>query len=67
MLNKKPSRLRRMRTDRGWTLADVEARSGYSVTHLSAAERGNRNLGPRVVAALAKLYGVSENTIRNAV
>ena len=64
--NGAPSRLRRMRTDRGWTLADVVTRSGFGRSTISGAERRSRGMGPRLVAALARVYGVTERTIREA-
>ncbi|WP_206831104.1 helix-turn-helix domain-containing protein [Alicyclobacillus fructus] len=52
-------RLRQLREERGWTLAQVAAAAGLSVSHLSAIENGTRrNPSFHIVARLASVYGV---------
>lgn len=52
-------RLKELRADKGWTQADVAARAGVSVSHISDMERGRRHPSTPILQALADLYGVS--------
>ena len=52
-------RLRRLREERGLTLAQVASAAGLSVSHLSAIENETRrNPSFHIVARLASVYGV---------
>jgi transcriptional regulator with XRE-family HTH domain len=48
-------RLRNLRTDNGWTLAELAARSGTSVSYLNDLEHD------RTVPSLAKLQSIAES------
>jgi transcriptional regulator with XRE-family HTH domain len=50
--------LKKTRTERRWTLADVAARSGISVTTLSKVERGIHSLTYEKIIELARGLGV---------
>ncbi|MFC3228622.1 helix-turn-helix domain-containing protein [Marinibaculum pumilum] len=52
------ARLRRLRRDRGWTLADVAARTGLAVSTLSKVERGRMSLAYDKFASLAATLGL---------
>lgn len=52
-------KLRQLRENQGWTLADVSEVAGISISHLSAIEKGTRpNPSFSVVVKLAKVYAV---------
>ncbi|MFD1676701.1 helix-turn-helix domain-containing protein [Alicyclobacillus fodiniaquatilis] len=52
-------KLRELREQKNWTLAEASAATGISVSHLSAIENGNRpNPSFSLVAKLARAYGV---------
>ncbi len=53
------ARLRAMRTERGWSLADVAARCGLSVSFLSAVERGQSSIAVGNLFKLADAYGTT--------
>jgi transcriptional regulator with XRE-family HTH domain len=52
-----PSPLRSWRTRRGWTLAEVSGLTGVSVSYLSLAERGLRELPPATRIQIARGVG----------
>lgn len=53
-------RIRKIRKDRGWSLADVEKRSKgkFKAVVLGSYERGDRNMSIKRAIDLANLYGV---------
>lgn len=55
----KPSTLRMARLSRGYRLADVAERAGYTVSHLSGVERGKDSITLR---RLVRVAGVLELT-----
>ncbi|GEO26045.1 hypothetical protein AAC03nite_18300 [Alicyclobacillus acidoterrestris] len=55
-------KLRHLREQKGWTLAEASEHTGVSISHLSAIEKGNRpNPSFFLVAKLAQAYGVPLN------
>lgn len=57
-------RLRRLREERGLTLAQVATAAGLSVSHLSAIENGTRrNPSFHIVARIARVYGVPVDSL----
>ena len=52
-------RLRDLRTDRGWSLAEVAQRSGLSVSFLSSVERGTSSISVGNLFKLADAYGTT--------
>lgn len=56
-------RLRRLRAERGLTLADVAERAGLDVSTLSRLESGKRRLALDHVPALAAALGVSTDAL----
>lgn len=52
------ARLRRLRRDRNWTLADVASRTGLAVSTLSKVERGRMSLAYDKFASLAATLGL---------
>ena len=52
------TRLRGMRSDRGWTLDELSERSGLSKTFLSRLEAGERQPSIAAVLTLANCFGV---------
>lgn len=50
--------LAELRARRGWTLREVQDRSGVNVATLSQLERGLMTPQPRHLAALADAFGV---------
>ncbi len=52
------ARLRRLRRDRGWTLADVAERTGLAVSTLSKVERGRMSLAYDKFGILAAVLGL---------
>ena len=52
--------LRQLRTERGWSLADLAIRSNYSKSHLSNVERGTRLATHAVAAACEKALSVQD-------
>lgn len=53
------ARLRRLRQDRDWTLADVAARTGLAVSTLSKVERGRMSLAYDKFGVLAATLGLN--------
>jgi transcriptional regulator with XRE-family HTH domain len=53
------SRLRALRTERGWSLARVAQKSGLSVSFLSAVERGQSSISVGSLFKLADAYGTT--------
>lgn len=53
------ARLRRLRQDRAWTLADVAARTGLAVSTLSKVERGRMSLAYDKFGTLAATLGLN--------
>ncbi|MDQ3512198.1 MAG: cupin domain-containing protein, partial [Chloroflexota bacterium] len=53
------ARLRALRTGRGWSLADVAATCGLSVSFLSAVERGQSSISVGNLFKLADAYGTT--------
>ncbi|GMA64710.1 helix-turn-helix domain-containing protein [Alicyclobacillus fastidiosus] len=52
-------KLRFLREQKGWTLAEASEQTGISISHLSAIEKGTRpNPSYFLVAKLAEAYGV---------
>ncbi|MBF8377911.1 helix-turn-helix transcriptional regulator [Alicyclobacillus mali] len=57
-------RLRRLREERGLTLAQVASAAGLSVSHLSAIENGTRrNPSFHIVARIARVYNVPVDSL----
>ena len=58
-------RLRELRRARGWTLRDVEERSGgrFTIGALGAYERGTRMLSAERLVALCAVYGVDPDVV----
>ena len=52
-------RLRELRTERGWSLAEVAKRSGLSVSFLSSVERGTSSISVGNLFKLADAYGTT--------
>jgi len=52
-------RLRDLRTERGWSLAEVAKRSGLSVSFLSSVERGTSSISVGNLFKLADAYGTT--------
>ncbi len=52
------ARLRQLRKANGWTLADVAARTGLSVSFLSDIERGRTSPSLDTLEKLAGVYGL---------
>lgn len=50
--------IRRLRRDRGWTLADLSARSGVPLSSLSKVELGQTSLGYEVLIRLCRALDV---------
>src|SRR6478609_6292080 len=48
--------LRRLRTQRGWSLRDVAERSGLSASFLGAVERGESDIALERLARLAAIF-----------
>jgi transcriptional regulator with XRE-family HTH domain len=48
--------LRRLRTQRGWSLRDVAERSGLSASFLGAVERGESDIALERLARLARIF-----------
>jgi transcriptional regulator with XRE-family HTH domain len=48
------SKLRRYRTGRGWSLADVEGLTGYDASMFSRAERGERVFSAKAKVVIAR-------------
>lgn len=51
-------RIRTMRRSRGWRQIDLSAHAKISVTHISAVERGTRELCLGHLARIARAFGV---------
>lgn len=56
-------RLSRLREVRGWTLDELAARTGLSVSHLSRMESGDRQPSLATLSVLAQAYGVKIGTL----
>lgn len=52
-------RLSGLRESRGWTLDDLAARSGLSLSYLSRVESGDRQPSLGTLSVLAQVYGVT--------
>jgi transcriptional regulator with XRE-family HTH domain len=52
-------RLRDLRTEHGWSLAEVSQRSGLSVSFLSSVERGTSSISVGNLFKLADAYGTT--------
>lgn len=52
------NRLRLWRIERGWTLEEMSDLTGYSVSQLSRAERGERGLSPEAKVCISRRTGV---------
>ena len=48
----------RLRTERGWTLAELSRRSGMHATHLGVMERGGNVPSLLTLIRLAEVFGV---------
>jgi len=57
------TRIRALRGTRGLTLRDVEARSGFSATHVSEIERGRTSPTIPVLVGIADALGVDPNVL----
>ena len=53
------TKLRRWRTENGYTLEDLGGLSGYSRAHLSQVERGKARMSPHAKVRLARALGVA--------
>jgi lipoyl-dependent peroxiredoxin len=51
-------RLRQLRTERGWSLAELSAATNFSRTFLSRLEKGQRQPSLTLLLALGRTYGV---------
>jgi transcriptional regulator with XRE-family HTH domain len=51
--------MRRLRTDRGWTLREASARIGIGVAHVRRLEAGLGNPSLRLLICAARAFGVS--------
>lgn len=58
MTDRLKNRLRAWRVEAGWTLEEVADLVGYSVSQLSRAERGERNLSPEAKVRISRRLGV---------
>lgn len=59
--------IRRLRRDRGWTLADLSARSGVPLSSLSKVELGQTSLGYEVLIRLCRALEVDiDHLVRQA-
>ena len=58
MTDRLKNRLRLWRMGAGWTLEEVADLTGYSVSQLSRAERGERNLSPTAKVRISRCLGV---------
>ncbi|HUZ02954.1 MAG TPA: helix-turn-helix transcriptional regulator [Thermomicrobiaceae bacterium] len=48
--------VRSLRSERGWTLRELSARSGVSVPYLSEIERGRKEPSGAILAQLARVF-----------
>ncbi len=51
------ARLRRLRDARHWSLAEVALRSGFTASHISDVERGQKNLSVMALATITEALG----------
>lgn len=58
MTDRLKNRLRVWRIEAGWTLEEMADLTGYSVSQLSRAERGERNLSPAAKVRISRCLGV---------
>jgi transcriptional regulator with XRE-family HTH domain len=52
-------RIRKLRTQRGWTQEDIADRLGIDRSYLADIERGNRNVSLKMQETLAQGFGLS--------
>jgi transcriptional regulator with XRE-family HTH domain len=52
------AQVRRLRLSRGWTQEELAQRTGRHWTYIGGIERGERNVTIRVIADLARAFGV---------
>ncbi|HEX9983907.1 MAG TPA: helix-turn-helix transcriptional regulator [Thermoanaerobaculia bacterium] len=57
----------RLRTERGWTLADLSRLSGMNATWLGVLERGGNMPGLATIFKLAEVFGVEAAELVRAV
>lgn len=58
MSDRLKNRLRLWRIEAGWTLEELADLTGYSVSQLSRAERGERGLSPEAKVRISRRIGV---------
>lgn len=51
-------RIREVRKQRGWTLAELAERVGCSIPHMSDLERGRKSMTNNTLASIAEALGV---------
>ena len=56
--------IRKMRAAKGWTQSDLAGIAKIGVKYLASVERGERNAGHKVMAALCEAFAVDEKVIR---
>lgn len=56
--------LRRIRQEKGWTQWQLSRAVGVSPGRILLIERGDIPLTPELLTAIAKVLGVSEDTLR---
>lgn len=59
LLDEFAARVRRLRAERGWSLADLAAATGMSRSYLSRVERGDRQPTLAVLVGLARAFGIT--------
>ncbi len=57
------ARIRKFRMDRGLTQAELATKAGLKQANVSAMESGNRTIGPKVAARLAKALKCKVNDL----
>lgn len=62
-LTKLGTRLRKLRSQRGWTLEDLVHRASVSEAHLSRLESGERQPSLAVLFSLAQAYGIALSSL----
>ena len=55
--------IRRLRIERGWTLADLAFRAGMSVASLSEVERGVKDTSLAKLRAIAGAFGMAHSEL----
>jgi transcriptional regulator with XRE-family HTH domain len=53
------TKLKRLRTERGWTQADVAARSGISTVHVNRLEKDHHAPSIETLRKLATAFGLA--------